>query len=152
MFLDLQLTINKDGIIKTTLYQKPMALHLFIPPNSMHPPGVLYSHICGNILRTFRLNFDEEDRVADTIQFIRRFKLRGHHVDSLKLFFLKAIENAKAFIAKSDGQHKADKEVKAEAARRRLYLHIEYHDQNPRAHQIQQLFSKLMLRPFGKNH
>ena len=40
--------------------------------------------------------------------------------------------------------------MKAEAARRRLYLHIEYHDQNPSAHQIQQLFSELVLRPFGK--
>ena len=54
------------------------------------------------------------------------------------------------FIAKSDGQHKVDKEVKAEAARRRLYLQIEYHDQNPSAHQIQQLFSELVVRPFGK--
>ena len=83
--------------------------------------------------------------MADTIQFIRQFKLRGHHLDSLKPLFLKAIENAKAFIAKSDGQHKADKEVKAEAARRRLYLHIEYHDQNPSPHQIEQLFSELVL-------
>ena len=54
------------------------------------------------------------------------------------------------FIAKSDGQHRADKEVKAEVARRSLYLHIEYHNQNPSAHQIQQLFSELVLWPFGK--
>ena len=53
MFLDLRLTINKDGLIKTTLYQKPMALHLCIPTNSIYPPGVLYSHICGNVLRIF---------------------------------------------------------------------------------------------------
>jgi hypothetical protein len=150
VFLDLRLTINESGLIKTTLYQKPMALHLFIPPNSMHPPGVLYSHVCGNVLRIFRLNSDETDRIADTVQFIRRFKLRGHRLDSLKPLFLKAIENAKAFVAKSDTQRAADKEVKAEAARRRLYLHIEYHDQNPSAHQMQQLFSELVLRPFGK--
>ena len=71
-------------------------------------------------------------------------------MDSLKPLFLKTIENAKTSIAKSDGQHEADKEVKAEAARRRLYLHIEYHDQNPLAHQIQQLFSKLVLWPCTK--
>ena len=133
-----------------TLYHKWMALHLFIPLNSMQPPGVLYSHICGNVFRIFRLDSDEKDRVEDTIQFIRRFKLRGHHLDSLKPLFFKAIENAKSFIAKSDGQNRADKEVKAEAARRRLYLHSEYHTQNPIAHQIRQLFSKLVLRPFGK--
>ena len=103
VFLDLGLTINKNGSIKkTTLYQNPMALNLFIPPNSMHPPGVLYPHICGNVLRISRLNSDEKDRVEDTIQFIRKFKLRGHHLDSLKPLFLKAIENAKSSVAKSD--------------------------------------------------
>ena len=122
-----------------------MALHLFIPSNSMHPPGVLHSHICGKVLKIVCLNSDEEDRVADIIQFIRRCKLRGHHLDSPKPLFLETIENAKVFITKNDGQHKADKELKAEAAIRRLYLHIEYHDQNPSAHQIQQLFSKLVL-------
>ena len=53
VFLDLRLTMNKDGLMKTTLYQKPIALHLFIPTNSMHPPVVLYSHMCGNILQYF---------------------------------------------------------------------------------------------------
>ena len=118
----------------------------------MHPPEVLYSHICGNVLRIFCLNSDEEDRVADTIQFIRQFKLRGHHLDSHKPLFLKAIENAKSFIAKSDEQHKADKEVQAEEARRRFYLHIEYHNQNPSAHQIQQLFSELVFFSLVRHH
>ena len=128
VFLDLRLTVNKERFIKTTLYQKPMELHLFIPLNSMHPPGVLYSHLCGNILRIFCLNSDEEDRVMDTVQFLRQFKLYGHHLDSLETLFLKAIENGKKFIAKSDEQHKALKEEKSEAARMRLYLHVEYHD------------------------
>ena len=71
-------------------------------------------------------------------------------MDSLNPLFLKAIENTKAFTTKSDGQHNADKEVKAEAVRRRLYLHIQYHEQNSSVHQIQQLFSELVLWPFGK--
>ena len=40
--------------------------------------------------------------------------------------------------------------MKDEAARRRRYLYIEYHDQNLSAHQKQQLFSELVLRPLGK--
>ena len=97
----------------------------------MHPPGVLYSHICGNALTNVRLNSDGEYRVENTLQFIRRFELRGHQLDSLITPFIKATENANAFISKSDGQHNnTEKEVKAEVARRRLYLHIEYVDQN----------------------
>ena len=40
-FLDLTLSIMPDGQIKTKLFEKPMALHLYIPPHSMQPPGVL---------------------------------------------------------------------------------------------------------------
>ena len=54
--LDLTLTIMPDGHIKTKLFEKPMAIHLYIPPHSMHPPGVLTSHIFGSILRKFRLS------------------------------------------------------------------------------------------------
>ena len=42
------------------------------------------------------------------------------------------------------------KKEKAEAARRRLYLNIEYHNQKPTAHQIQQLFSEVVVCPQGK--
>ena len=55
-FLDLTLTIMPDGHTKTKLFEKPMALHLYIPPHSMHPPGILTSHMFGSILRKFRLN------------------------------------------------------------------------------------------------
>ena len=42
------------------------------------------------------------------------------------------------------------KEDKKEAARRRLYLHVEYHPQNPPAQVIQQLFNETVLHPPGK--
>jgi hypothetical protein len=106
--------------------------------------------VCGNVLRIFCLNSDEEDIVSDTVQFFRRFGLRRHQSGSLNSLFLKAIKNTKTFIAKSDKQHEASKKEKAESAKRRLYLHIEYHDQNSSPHQIQQLFSELVLLPQGK--
>ena len=40
--------------------------------------------------------------------------------------------------------------MKAEASRRRVYLYIEYTDQNPSAHQIQPLFYESVLQPFSK--
>ncbi|KAL7538735.1 hypothetical protein ACHAXR_010425 [Thalassiosira sp. AJA248-18] len=63
----------------TTVYEKPtIALYLFVPPHSDHPPGVLPGHIFGNILRIFRLNSDEEDFTQDTIEFFNRFTCSGH--------------------------------------------------------------------------
>ena len=149
-FLDTTTTITVGGRIKTTLFEKPMALYLFIPPHSAHPPGVLTGHIFGNVLRIFRLNSDEEDILDDTVRFYRRFLNRGHKRDVLTPLFLKAITNARKFLATSEDERNKIKLQKLEAAARRLYLHIEYHPQNPPSHQIQQLFSENVLNPPGK--
>ena len=42
-FLDLTISINKNLTISTKTYQKPMNLHLYIPPHSAHPPGMVKS-------------------------------------------------------------------------------------------------------------
>ena len=151
-FLDMNVTVTPEGKIKTSLYEKPMALYLFIPPHSAHPPGVLKSHINGNILRIFRLNTDERDRVDDAVQFFQRFLDRGYHHDMLKPLFQNAIMNARTFMAKTKEHRAADKRSKAEAARRRLYLHVEHHPENPSAHQIQQAFYDEFLHPPGEEH
>jgi len=49
-FLDLTLTIRK-GIIKSTLFEKALNLHLYIPPSSAHPPGILKELIAGSLLQ-----------------------------------------------------------------------------------------------------
>jgi len=150
-FLDMVVKIDTvDGRIKTSLYEKPMALHLYIPPHSSHPPGVLTGHIYGNLLRIFRLNSCEDDIVRDTLNFYERFLLRGHTNEVLKPLFLKGIANARKFQATSKAARTQMKEKKAEEAARRLYLHIEYHPQNPATHRIQQLFQNIVLNPPGE--
>jgi hypothetical protein len=39
VFLDLTLSINKQGIIEKTTYIKPNNLHVYIPAMPAHPPG-----------------------------------------------------------------------------------------------------------------
>ena len=55
-FMDLTISINGTKF-ETTLYEKPMALHLYIPPNSAHPLGVK----TGEVLRINRLCSDRSD-------------------------------------------------------------------------------------------
>ena len=100
-FLDMNVRIQQDEEIKTTLHEKPMALYLFIPPHSAHPPGVLTGHIFGSILRIFRLNLDEQDMINDSINFFCRFLKRGHSSEIIKPLFLKAVLNAKKCLATS---------------------------------------------------
>ena len=54
--MDLTISINGTKF-ETTLYEKPMALHLYIPPNSAHPLGVK----TGEVLRINRLCSDGSD-------------------------------------------------------------------------------------------
>ena len=71
-FLDLTISINSSGIISTKTHQKPINLHLYIPPNSAHPPGVLKSMIYGNIRRYWLQNTYIHDFIDITKQFIER--------------------------------------------------------------------------------
>ena len=104
----------------------------------------------GNILRIFRLNSDEEDIIQDSVTFFHRFLECGHNCDTLKPLFLKAITNARKFLYTSNKERAPSKLLQAEAAQRRLYLHIEYHPQNLPPHQIQKIFNETMLNPPGK--
>ena len=127
-----------------------MALCLFIPSHSAHLPGVLTSHVFGNILRIFRLNSDKEDIIQDSVKCFHRFLKRGHNCDILNPPFLKAITNVRKFLNTSNKERAASKLLQAEAAQRRPYLHIEFHPQNPPPHQIQKMFNETMLNPPGK--
>ena len=49
VFMDLKVTLQ-NGHFSTTIYAKPMALHLYIPPSSLHAPGIATGLISGHIL------------------------------------------------------------------------------------------------------
>ena len=82
------------------------------------------------------------------INFIkRRHKEEMYHT----LLFLKAISNARAHIEKHF-QHKSIKGKESGATKRRIYHHLEYHDQTPPLHKTQDSFSRMVLALKGKNH
>jgi hypothetical protein len=65
IFLDLQLTI-KNGRLTYSLYEKPLNLHMYLPPHSAHPPGILRGLGFGMIYRLHRLN-SETDTIDEQI-------------------------------------------------------------------------------------
>ena len=107
-------------------------------------------HIFGNVLRIFRLSTDEKDVIDDVRRFYNRFKLRGHPEDEIRPIFLKAIANARKYIAKSKVQREAEASKKRVESLRRLYFHLEFHPEHPKGPQIQQIFRETMFCPPGK--
>jgi hypothetical protein len=75
-FMDLTLSIQKDKII-TTLYEKPSNFHLYIPPHSCHPPGLLRGMVYGMVNRLYTLVLDEDEIRARTIATSRHLQRCG---------------------------------------------------------------------------
>jgi hypothetical protein len=148
-FMDLTIKIVGSRI-ETTLYEKPMALYLYIPPHSAHPPGVRTGHIFGEVLRIHRLCTHQDDVDERIRVFFRRCMRRGHNASDLLPLFTQAITNARKFMTTSTAERQDKKQQKLEEARTRVYFHVDYHPQGPLARNIQQKFDEIVLNPPGK--
>ena len=69
-FMDMTISINKSNYIETTLFDKRLNLHLYIPPHSAHPPGLLPGIVYGTLFRIFTLCSDNEDKLQRTKVFL----------------------------------------------------------------------------------
>jgi hypothetical protein len=92
-FMDLNIKIE-DGRIVTSLYAKPMALYLYIPPNLSHAPGILTGLVYGQVLRVYQLCLQSKDINTKLAAFYRQLRARGYHPRQLLPLFEKAINNA----------------------------------------------------------
>lgn len=113
-FLDLTIFIGPDRKLHTKTFQKPINLHLYIPPSSAHPPGVLKSIIFGNLRRYWQQNTNSDDYTSIASQFADRLVARGYSREVLTPLFLEASSNFE--------------KVKLETAEtKNLYLHWTWH-------------------------
>jgi hypothetical protein len=95
VFMVLRLKIEGRHI-KSSLYAKPMALHLYLPPHSCHAPGVLSGLVFGNVLHIHQLCSDMKDVMKELKLFFHRLLDRGYQLSQLTPLFQQAIDNAKA--------------------------------------------------------
>ena len=72
-FMDLTISIHQ-GKITTSLFEKPLNLHLYIPPHSAHPPGLLPGIVHSTIFRNFTLCSDSHDQILRTKVFLNGYK------------------------------------------------------------------------------
>ena len=68
-FMDMTISINNSKRIETTLFEKRLNLHLYIPPHSAHPPGLLPRIVYSTLFRIFTLCSTEEDKLQRTKVF-----------------------------------------------------------------------------------
>lgn len=149
-FMDLTLSI-RDNRIHTTLFEKASNLHLYLPPHSAHPRGVLSGLIMGNIYRFYNLCTDPADVRSKTLAFYRRLIARGHKRELLRPMFHKAIAKnaANAANAANTATRLDDPQRPPASDNNRIFFHLRYHPNDPPAREIQRRWHDCIAAPPG---
>lgn len=147
-FMDLTITIL-EGRLKTTLYEKPQNLYLYLPPHSSHPKGVLSGLVFRQVLCARRLRTLQQDADNKIKEFFQRLLNRGHQIASLIPLFKRAKENAFPYISQMAKECVHRKNQKALESRASVYFHLQYHAEDPPAREIQKIWSDFVAQPPG---
>jgi hypothetical protein len=93
-YMDLSLS-NQRASITTALYEKPSNHHLYTPPHSCHPPGLLGGMVFGMVNRLYTLLSDEESIKTIIIASFRHLQRRGYQPRDPHPLFQSATKRAK---------------------------------------------------------
>ena len=149
--MDLKLTLH-HGKIQSTLHEKEHNLYLYITPHSAHPKGMLNGLIFGNTLRIHRLCSNPQQIRHNINAFYQRLINHGYHNNVLTPIFRKATYNALAYLACSPKDHEKRRNDKTNKTKRTVFLHLQYHPQDPPAREIQQIWDNTVANPAGHPH
>jgi hypothetical protein len=147
--MDLRLKIEGKKIV-TSLFAKPMALHLYIPSHSCHAPGVLLGMIFGNVLRIHQLCSCATNIVRELKLFFYRLLDQGYQSSQLTPLFQQAMDNAKNYLRRTALDHVRVKSTKDTVHYRRIFLHLPYHPANLSSKSIQKLWREVVATPNGQ--
>jgi hypothetical protein len=92
-FLDIRITLQPNGRLRTKLYEKELHLYLYLPPHSAHPPGLLKGLIVGMIYRILRLTTDAADIRSELQNLYNHLRRRGYSCETLSPLFATAYNN-----------------------------------------------------------
>ena len=139
-FMDLTISLRGDKI-HLTLYEKPSNLHLYIPPHSCHPPGLLAGVVHGMIFRIYSLCSDDQDKRDRTKVFFHHLRQRGYSRQQLQPLFQAAITRA------TNRQINPSPTNSHDTLRNTMLFHLRYHPRNPASHVIQNGWQSHIAEP-----
>jgi hypothetical protein len=128
-FLDL--TVFKNGeLYGTKSYQKKLNLHLYIPPASAHPPGVIKSLICGRI-KKFKKQNTRDVHYREMVQtFFQNLIDRGHKPSFLRPIFSETMNRLET----------QQQQMKENSCARKWFVKVPYDPKGPDSRSIKNLF------------
>ena len=170
-FMDLNIELS-HGKLHTSLYAKPLALHLYIPPSSCHAPGIATGLIFGHFFRVFLLCSHESDIEHEIYLFFNRLLDRGYSLSTLLPIFLNAELKARharekqlreLLLQNPHNQRTPQRQsiidsptpnaqlsrgtTNMEGIDNGVFFHLKYHPANPPASTIQRMWRRHVLTP-----
>lgn len=140
-FLDLNIRLETDGSITTSTFVKPMNLHLYIPPHSAHPIGVLKSLIYGNLQRYWAQNSNRATFIATAGDFYGHLVNRGYKPEVLTPIFAEA---GRAIDSKALNPTRTTRSSTSMPRSNRLFIHWEYHPRDINRTTIRQVYEQTL--------
>jgi hypothetical protein len=131
-FLDLNIEIKHSNLHFST-FQKPLNLHLYIPPLSAHPQSCIKGLIAGEIRRYWIQNSPNDFQTL-VRKFIERLHARGHTVNNLTPLLLQA--------AATLDSHTTKRQDPSPQAQSTLYIHWTHHPKGIQRSEIRQLYNQ----------
>ena len=142
-FLDLTINLETDGSLTTKTYVKEMNLHLYIPPASAHPKGVLKSLIFGTVLRYWEQNSKIADFKSAVSAFYGHLLNRKYTPHELTPIFQEAAASIAKRARKDTGDERWDLQPTSNSSSR-LFIHWEYHPRGVGRRAIRQAFEECL--------
>ena len=131
-FMDMTITINNSNMIDNTLFEKRLNLHLYIPPHSAHPPGLLTGIVYSTLFRILTLCSCGTDKLQRTKVFFKHL-IRG--------IFRKAITHAKSYNGPTNDDN---------ADHNSVILHLPFHPNDRASSLIQETWRTHVAEPQWK--
>jgi hypothetical protein len=140
-YMDLNIKIQDNKIV-TSLFEKASNHHLYIPPHSSHPPGLLPGMVHGMLYRIHTLCTSDVDKRCRTIQFFRHLQVRGYSPTTLRPLFSEAITRATNHVTNPPMPRDTNDEM-----RKSMIFHIRYHPKNPPSSALQHAWHTHVATP-----
>jgi hypothetical protein len=147
--IDVTITIQPTGQITTTTFVKPMNLHLYIPPKSAHPHGVLKSLIFSNLQRYWLQNTFRHDFVRISADFYKHLLNQGYTPVQLTPIFEEAAAAIQSKRLRAAQKGKALWNTANTMPTDDLFLHWDYHPRDIGRSAIHQIFVDTLAQPLA---
>jgi hypothetical protein len=135
-FLNLTITLETDGNIRTKTFQKEMNEYIYRPPTSGQPSTITYSLIYGTLHQYYWQNSRKCDFSTITKLFFDRLAARGHNISKLILLFKRASKQVETSVMPNP---KPGPKLTPQSTTNLLIIHMPYHPQHPPKNDLRDL-------------